>query len=545
MKSRVLYMVFYFLPFWSVAQNCGENLVLNSSFEYYIEQPTEISQWYMAENWGNANSPDGTPDFFINPSASAFNLIGRTQNPKSGDAMMGFVAYTSIATNTREYISSELKEPMNIGETYQICLSFSNGTDKTDNPKMLLGYGVNGIGALFSENPIVQNDFSTINQTPNIEIYDIVYSTDWVTYTFDFIADKNYKYITIGNFLCDNELSIQSYESYVPQFAYYFVDDIMVRNYEQMDVINWQDEISICEGEIIELNAQIEGALGYNWSGANTNAYVAAVYETGIYSVEVETECGIITAQTQVNVITPPQSPLNNYYFFCEGESVVLDVWSENINSYYWEEIGGTSPKVEIREEGVYHLTIENDCGSLTVEIEVEMIPNEPINYTSYIELSENQVLDWDLVIPNIEELVIPVNLSPSDISFASKEGIYNFDLITDCGVQEMMIEVVTPWKSDNENCEIVIPSTISPNNDGNNDFLQIMYSNCTFLNYELLIFDRWGQVIFHTTSPNDFWKPTQTSVSGAYMYYLNYAFENNATSSSSHIKKGTILLIK
>jgi gliding motility-associated-like protein len=51
---------------------------------------------------------------------------------------------------------------------------------------------------------------------------------------------------------------------------------------------------------------------------------------------------------------------------------------------------------------------------------------------------------------------------------------------------------------------DVVIPNVFSPNGDGVNDRFHI--ENAEFFNNELLIYNRWGQVVFHGTNYRNQW---------------------------------------
>ena len=122
------------------------------------------------------------------------------------------------------------------------------------------------------------------------------------------------------------------------------------------------------------------------------------------------------------------------------------------------------------------------------------------------------------------------------------KEYLYNYDIyFEDCD---------TPDNSGNNNSgvvsqdhEIYIPNAFSPNGDGINDILYARtYGQWSELN--LIIYDRWGRLIFETTDSNTGWDGTfknKTENPAVYMFYL-YARTNTGI---EYIKKGNITLVK
>jgi gliding motility-associated-like protein len=53
----------------------------------------------------------------------------------------------------------------------------------------------------------------------------------------------------------------------------------------------------------------------------------------------------------------------------------------------------------------------------------------------------------------------------------------------------------------------IFVPNTFTPNNDGRNDVFKVLTCAECFLEWHLLIFNRWGDLIWQTDDPNDVWR--------------------------------------
>ena len=72
---------------------------------------------------------------------------------------------------------------------------------------------------------------------------------------------------------------------------------------------------------------------------------------------------------------------------------------------------------------------------------------------------------------------------------------------------------------------EVNVPNAFTPNGDGINDVFQVVMSNAPF---ELVvnIFDRWGELIYTSTDPDDFWDGTYDGIpaqDGVYVYTVRY----------------------
>ena len=86
------------------------------------------------------------------------------------------------------------------------------------------------------------------------------------------------------------------------------------------------------------------------------------------------------------------------------------------------------------------------------------------------------------------------------------------------------------------------IPSAFSPNGDGLNDCFKVTHFNY-LKSVEISIYNRFGNLVFHTTTDNDCWdgtyKGSPASV-GNYVYYIKT--ENNC---EFFFKKGNVVLIR
>jgi gliding motility-associated-like protein len=96
------------------------------------------------------------------------------------------------------------------------------------------------------------------------------------------------------------------------------------------------------------------------------------------------------------------------------------------------------------------------------------------------------------------------------------------------------------------ENCDpasIFIPNTFTPNGDGTNDRLYVRSKTLSRLEY-FRLFDRWGALVFETTSINDGWDGSvhgKAAEQGVYVYQVSGLCEGGYNIASS----GTVTLIR
>ncbi len=88
---------------------------------------------------------------------------------------------------------------------------------------------------------------------------------------------------------------------------------------------------------------------------------------------------------------------------------------------------------------------------------------------------------------------------------------------------------------------DIIIPNVFTPNGDGFNDKFEIISSG--FPDYNLEIFNRWGNIVFRTTNPRDFWDGTvKGEPAAAGTYYYTIAVKNKVKNLKFN---GSITLIR
>lgn len=88
----------------------------------------------------------------------------------------------------------------------------------------------------------------------------------------------------------------------------------------------------------------------------------------------------------------------------------------------------------------------------------------------------------------------------------------------------------------------VYVPNAIAPNGVNNQFKPVIVFGSPT--NYSMQIYNRWGELIFESTNPNDAWNGTkngQTVVSGGYPYNINFT----ASDGTPVNKKGIVIVVE
>jgi len=96
---------------------------------------------------------------------------------------------------------------------------------------------------------------------------------------------------------------------------------------------------------------------------------------------------------------------------------------------------------------------------------------------------------------------------------------------------------------------ELYTPTAFSPNNDGKNDVFKAIYSAVDLLeNYNMLIFNRWGELLFETSSIDEAWDGTFHGVpcpAGEYVFIIRFKKPAGKTMLQKSPYKGVVTLIR
>ncbi len=340
--KRISFFIILLIPLFASAQT---NLVSNGDFEIYSSMPTDYCQTNLAIGWNNVNFDysciKASPDYY---NVFSFSGLGSII-PYSGNSQMGFVAYQDFGF-FREYISSLFTTSMSLGRQYTISFYLTNGIDT------LYTKRCNNIGIHFSINPLNQAMFESIPVMPQIEIDTVIYFWNyWQHFSFNYIADSSYNYITIGNFRDDAHTSVSSFGS---NGAYYFIDKI-----EIIPILIIIGDTVLCKGDSATLFATADSTV--QWVTAlkpdsifstNTTIKVKPVITT-IYLAYGTTD----TASFTVNVVEKPIINLGPDTTMCNGYSINLDA-TQNNATYLWQDHSINSAYT-VTQQGMYWVTVE------------------------------------------------------------------------------------------------------------------------------------------------------------------------------------------
>lgn len=125
---------------------------------------------------------------------------------------------------------------------------------------------------------------------------------------------------------------------------------------------------------------------------------------------------------------------------------------------------------------------------------------------------------------------------SAQDYYTVKTPGLYSVTVTNSCGsatAQQAITE---------RTCGIYFPTAFTPNKDGRNDVFKVL-TDFTFSEYDLVIYNRWGQIIFETKDASKGWDGNvqgQLQQTGSFIWTCKYT-KNNISS----VLNGSVLLIR
>ena len=240
-----------------------------------------------------------------------------------------------------------------------------------------------------------------------------------------------------------------------------------------------------------------------------------------------------------------PEPTADSPQSFCE--SVVLNELQTNGSNirFYAEETGDTLLDAEtIVDESttVYITQTIDDCESQTL-VAIDIIVEEPTVFDDSFELLYCQSSNPTADLYTASDLFSSPNFSGFFNSLQEAETVNNeivnpntFMISSEeqmiyARIEEGLCYEIYPILLVSENCTLVIPQAISPNNDGFNDVFDIQNLYDVHFNHTLKIYNRYGLCIFEGTNDKKWAGQSDEGKLvpvGTYFYVLTLNNEDN-----------------
>ena len=207
---------------------------------------------------------------------------------------------------------------------------------------------------------------------------------------------------------------------------------------------------------------------------------------------------------------------------------------------------------------GIHSLSafVENDLtkcsASITANIEVVDLPQISVpsqiqvcfNHSEF-QLNEAQPIGGTYISSELKPGFV---FDPKSLNGDVYSITYQYTDANNC-TNEEVFEILI--ERDDCLCEVYIPNAFTPTGDLLNDSFQPS-STCSYIEYDMKIYNRWGELVFQSNDANTFWDGThngEESATGVYVYELTYIGDYHTgfmvPNTSTQVLRGQVTLIR
>lgn len=181
----------------------------------------------------------------------------------------------------------------------------------------------------------------------------------------------------------------------------------------------------------------------------------------------------------------------------CKGSEIQLSVPSEVESVLWWN--NSTERNILVTTNGTYWAILQKGICTILDTVNIALV--QPLQFDlgkdSSLCIGDKLLLDasspyatyyWNT---GSEEAMITV----------TQPGIYRAEVQNACST--LIDEIIVTYRD--ECCQISYPNVFTPNADNYNDLFEIS-TESSLLDFNLLIFNRWGQQVFNSTNIHNYW---------------------------------------
>ncbi|MFL5740841.1 MAG: gliding motility-associated C-terminal domain-containing protein [Flavisolibacter sp.] len=296
-------------------------------------------------------------------------------------------------------------------------------------------------------------------------------------------------------------------------------------------------DTSFCAGKSLLLDAGV-GFNVYRWNDGSSSQTIS-VNKAGTYTISATTIEGCSSYDTlKVLSVWPlPVTALDHNNELCQSSTRILDPGA--FSSYLWQD-GSTSRKYAINTTGVYYVQVTDNRGCVNADtVRITSILPSPSGFLpndtsicSYSSVDLKPVGSFSAYSWSNGSALSTISTDKAGeywLRVRNSKGCTGVDTIV-VSVKECMVG-------------LRVPTAFSPNNDSRNDiFRALLFGNIK--SFELTVYNRWGQIVFHTTDRFKGWDGTtggREQDPGVFIWMCKYQLEGD----QAKVEEGTVMLIR
>ncbi len=303
-------------------------------------------------------------------------------------------------------------------------------------------------------------------------------------------------------------------------------------NIEQFNPPAWAVDSILCDGQMLTLNAAMTGAT-YKWSTGDVSSSID-VTSAGGYWVTITKGLCKSTDTSNINFIFYPTLNITPSGYICPDDSIILDA-NGPAETYKWSS-GQTTQAITASIGGTYTVTATNKKCAVTATTTVTMV--NPVNW------------DESITLCNLEKYLLDAGTAGGFYLWSTgdttqkisitQEGEYWVRKNVDGCVSADTIVV----KGDLGSGILWFPNTFTPDANLLNDVFAPKGQDITY--YHLMIFDRWGELIFETKNLNEGWNGIYKGrLSQQDVYVWKAQYKSKCSGDLLHSKIGSVTVLR
>lgn len=262
----------------------------------------------------------------------------------------------------------------------------------------------------------------------------------------------------------------------------------------------------------------------------------------GVYTVTVKDANNCADA---MQAVVAPSSNMPRVYLgkdttLCEDQTLVLSATNPGA-TYLWQD-GSRQPTYLVTSKGAYYVSVNNQgcVAKDTINIDYQLKPGFTLGEDKRLCPGNSFVLKPTLTnnasLQGLNYLWQDGSAQPT--YRATQEGLYRLELSNYCGSSSDQILITKGI------CDLYIPNSFTPNNDGLNDFFKVGYGD-NVVEFQMQVYNRYGQLVFETKDKAKGWDGTingNIQQQGVYTWAIRY---KTVIGSTWQELSGTVILFR
>ncbi|MGL5889423.1 MAG: gliding motility-associated C-terminal domain-containing protein, partial [Bacteroidia bacterium] len=294
------------------------------------------------------------------------------------------------------------------------------------------------------------------------------------------------------------------------------------------------NDTTICAGQSVTLNPGVV-AQNYLWSTGDTTAAIV-VNTAGLYTVTVITPPCTLSTSMNLGVIPLPIVNLGADTLLCPGAALLLD--AQNTGSNWIWNTGAITQTLLVNSSGLYAVTVTTQPGNCSESDSINVVVAEQVNLGADVSLC-GQLNGVTLDAGNAGATYLWNTGDTTRTIVVTEPGTYIVTVVAGlCILRDSIVVSGSLGEA-----MLFIPNSFTPNGDGRNDRFTAVGEGLT--DYHLIVFNRWGELIFETYDPLGWDGKYSNTVAQNEVYVYRLSYKSSCTGNAVQTKLGHVLLMR